>query len=217
MEYPLNVYHSTYKQELSKRIETLADFTYSGNWKDVFEILENDGSLVNRCRLPRNNSAPKLYTPLHQAAHHCAPEEVFVKLISLGASKSLKTAEGKTAYDIAKQKNLPEHILKLIEVPAEITDHAEEIKKMENGLHEVIYGRAEELIKKNGLTLPQVSFLYEFGEFWYPVPGMYGGFSVQKHEKGIQASSWCRVVGGSGQLHVIDKEGKVELVDEGFV
>ncbi len=45
---------------------------------------------------------------------------------------------------------------------------------------------------------------------------MYGGFHITLRQGYLESSSWCRVVGGSGQLHVITHEGAV-LVDEGFV
>lgn len=218
MEYPLNVFTSVYRDDVVQTNKTIADITYSYAWSALFDELKTHPNMVNSCRLPKDNSSPaKLYTPLHQAAHGKASIEVFQKLIELGASKTLKTAAGSTAYDIAKRRGLSEDILKLIEIPNEIVKMDSEIQKMEAGLHKTIIEITDNLIKNNGQQLPQLSFLYEFGEFWYPVPGMYGGFSVSKHAKGIQADSWCRVVGGSGKRHVIDRDGHVELTDEGFV
>jgi hypothetical protein len=55
---------------------------------------------------------------------------------------------------------------------------------------------------------------------WFPVPGMYGGFSYRLESVGVEAKlvseSWCRVVGGSGQRHEITSAGS-QLVEEGFV
>jgi hypothetical protein len=38
-------------------------------------------------------------------------------------------------------------------------------------------------------------------ESWFPVPGMYGGFSYtlieDEHQALLEVNSWCRVVGGS--------------------
>ena len=55
---------------------------------------------------------------------------------------------------------------------------------------------------------------------WTPVPGMYGGFSVSvvsmAQQVAVQAESWCRVVGGSGQRHLVTSS-KTELTAEGFV
>ena len=223
MEYPLSVYTSTYRGEFAEKHEHLANLGRAKNWPELLEYLRDHKGLINKCRLPVDESSAKspltadFCTPLHYAAKGGAAKEVFEELMQLGASKSLIDCEGKTPYDIAKSNGLSEDILKLIEVPTEILEKESEIQKMESGLHKVILGRAANLVERNGQKLPQVSFLYEYGNFWYPVPGMYGGFNVSKHKDGIQAESWCRVAGGSGQRHVIDKEGNVELVEEGFV
>ncbi len=50
-------------------------------------------------------------------------------------------------------------------------------------------------------------------QMWFPVPGMYGGFSYRLESAGVEAKlvseSWCRVVGGSGQRHEITRESLV--------
>jgi hypothetical protein len=45
---------------------------------------------------------------------------------------------------------------------------------------------------------------------------MYGGFDIQLRDGYLEVTSWCRVVGGSGQRHVITEDGAT-LVDRGFV
>ena len=45
---------------------------------------------------------------------------------------------------------------------------------------------------------------------------MYGGFDITLQEDYLDVKSWSRVVGGSGQRHVITTAGAI-LVDEGFV
>ena len=42
------------------------------------------------------------------------------------------------------------------------------------------------------------------------------GFALLKGQF-LYVESWIRVVGGSGQAHVITHEGGVTLIDEGFV
>lgn len=53
--------------------------------------------------------------------------------------------------------------------------------------------------------------------WWFPVPGMYGGFSYRLEAPGVEArlvsESWCRVVGGSGQRHEITSAGSHTLPD----
>ena len=124
----------------------------------------------------------------------------------------MKTATGESAYDIATTKVLNPDILELLKMPKKIKQNAIEIEKMEKGLHKVIEGRVEKLIKDNGQALPQLALLFEKGSFYYPVPGMYGGFSVSEHEKGIQADSWIRICGGSEENHLIERDGTITLL-----
>ena len=175
--------------------------------------------MVNMCRLPKfskNAAPPTLYTPLHHAAHGKAPKYVFEALLDNGASKTLKSAYEETAYDIGTRVNLHQSILDMIQVPTDIRSREDEIKKMEAGLHQVIMRRVGKLIQQNGQQLPQLSYLYEFGNFFYVVPGMFGGYNVSARDGGIETVSWCRVAGGSGQRHHVDREGNVKLVEEGF-
>lgn len=52
---------------------------------------------------------------------------------------------------------------------------------------------------------------------WFPVPGMYGGFSYWgRPEGGLIVESWSRVVEGSGERHEVTAEGH-SLLDRGFV
>ena len=52
---------------------------------------------------------------------------------------------------------------------------------------------------------------------WFGVPGMYGGFSITLMDGlYLYVVSWIRVVGDSGQAHVVTHAGAT-LVDEGFV
>ncbi|CAL4102304.1 unnamed protein product [Meganyctiphanes norvegica] len=218
LEYPINVEKSVLRDETVELIEKISDWSYSHNWNELLKCLSDNQEYINRTRLARDSTTPpKLFTPLHQAAYGKAPKNVIENLLNLGASKTLKTTEGQTAYDIAVQKNMQQDILDILQVPEEIKKNEEEIKKMEKGLHKAILGRVEDLIKKNNMQLPQLSFLYEFEDFWFPVPGMYGGFHVCKCDKGVETSSWCRVAGGSGQKHLIDKQGDVKITEEGFV
>ncbi|KAK3090850.1 hypothetical protein FSP39_015218 [Pinctada imbricata] len=269
-DYPITVYTSTVHDDAAKSRQRVADLGYKYQWKKLVKELKKNEHLINSCLLPVDEStSPQMYTPLHHAAFGKAPQNVFEVLINFGASKSLKTADGQTAYDIANRKGLDEKVLKMIEVPHEILENETVIKKMEVGLHKVILERVEKLVKENGQQLPQLSFLYEFGSFFYPVPGMYGGFSVSRQsddgvensddgskennhrskkddktsecageqvksyeqtnesfnrsgmegnmKKGIVVESWCRIAGGSGQRHEIDKEGIATLVDKGFL
>nr|CRL68215.1 ankyrin [Mycolicibacterium malmesburyense] len=68
------------------------------------------------------------------------------------------------------------------------------------------------------LRYPPVEILHEVpgGHLWFPVPGMYGGFDISLRGNLLDVKSWCRVVGGSGQAHLVTTAGSI-LVEEGFV
>lgn len=97
-----------------------------------------------------------------------------------------------------------------------------DLRAIERHLHAVMRERAAELIDQHAVALPQLGPPYpsEKAKAWFPIPGMYGGFSYWLEGEGAQlrlvTESWCRVVGGSGQRHVITAHGS-ELVAEGFV
>ena len=218
MDYPQTCFASTLGDNVGMDHQKAADLGSTNKWTELVEFLKDRQCYINSCRLPVDKSSTiDFCTPLHYAAKGGAPKDVFEELIKLGASKTLKDINGKTAYDIGKRNGLPEDVLTLIEVPYAIQEKESEIQNLESGLHKVILGRAENLVKEHGLQLPQVAFMYEFGEgIWYPVPMMYGGFNISMHDEGIEAVSFCRVVGGSGQRHVINIKGEVELVEDGL-
>ena len=57
-------------------------------------------------------------------------------------------------------------------------------------------------------------------KLWFAVPGMYGGFHFWLDQIAgdavLIAESWCRMVEGSGQRHLISPYGSL-LIAEGFV
>ena len=94
--------------------------------------------------------------------------------------------------------------------------------KIQSHFHKVIRGRIDEPLPDNGLRLPELQPLLELERphMWFPVPGMYGGFSYWLESTGAAAGlvseSWSRVVDGSGQRHEITSAGS-RLLAEGFV
>ncbi len=97
-----------------------------------------------------------------------------------------------------------------------------DLQAIQTNFHQVILGRVADLIQKHQVDLPTLSFpLNSKNEkLWFPIPGMYGGFSYwfEQEDKVIKliCESWSRVVGGSGQRHEIT-EDNFQLVDERFV
>jgi hypothetical protein len=96
------------------------------------------------------------------------------------------------------------------------------LQTIQEHLHAVMRTRAGDLIEEHKLQLPKlVSPLpSEQSKAWFPIPGMYGGFSYwfvyEDKEPKLVVESWSRVVGGSGQRHEITVS-TTNLVEEGFV
>ena len=201
---------------LQSRID-LADASKAGDWTKVLTVLESDSSLVNVCR-PGGKS---LFAPIHQAAYCGAPESVVQRLIDAGAWRTLQNFRGERAVDVAQRRghaNLIQLLEPVIKHPVPIGV----LLKVQANFHGVIRGRVDELVQQHQLRLPELETLLELdaAEMWFPVPGMYGGFSYRLEAFGVDAAliaeSWCRVAGGSGQLHQITSKGS-QLVAEGFV
>ena len=195
----------------------LADAAKSYDWDRVIALLEEQPEAVNSSR-PDGASR---FAPLHQAAHGGAPAGVAERLLEMGAWRTLRTARGERPVDVARRKG-HEHLLEVLEPEYRRSVPADDLQRIQAHFHEVIRGRAMDLIEEHSLRLPELENLLEMiqPKVWFPVPGMYGGFSYWLEGEGAEARlvavSWSRVVGGSGQRHVIDAEGS-GLVEKGFV
>lgn len=220
MEYPVILHTDVLHASDANTYQDIADLGKNMKWEELIEKLNNSSkTFINASELPvANGPAIPFRTPLHHAVAGSAPKEILERLIEMGASKCMKTDTNETAFDLANANGSAPDILQLLKEPEEVQKDEEAIKKMEMGLHSVINGRVEDLIKKHGLLLPQLSFLFEKCKdegFYYSVPGMFGGFLVSCVENGIQAESWVRICSGSEQTHFIDREGKVSLLHSG--
>ena len=212
------IVHSAVLHEAEANVRhALSDASRDYDWNGVLKVLGEHQGLVNTTRL----DGTSLYTPLHQAAHGGASVEVVSKLLELGAWRTLQNARGERPLDVAKKLG-HSHLLGVLTPDMKRRVPAGVLLKMQNHFHEVILGRAEDQVREHGLRLPELEPLLEYEQIqiWFPVPGMYGGFSYHLKIDGIEAilvaESWCRVVGGSGQRHEITSEC-YKLVEEGFV
>lgn len=210
------------KDEVVARNHRLADAAKAGRWPEVFEVLDLSWVSVNQWRL----GGDSWFAPLHQAAWHGAPTSVVETLLSRGALRGLCAHDGRTPYDVAQERG-NNHLLDLL-APPRTRLTPERTAVLDTGLGAVIDGRLrlpEGIAESYGkpleecLRYPPVAVLPECPEqrMWFAVPGMYGGFSTTLMEGNyLYVVSWIRVVGDSGQAHVVTHEG-VTLVDEGFV
>jgi hypothetical protein len=96
------------------------------------------------------------------------------------------------------------------------------LRAIEKHFHALIQERAGDLIIEHKVQLPRLAppLGSESSKAWFPVPGMYGGFSYWLEDGSTPAKlmveSWCRVVSGSGERHEVTVDG-YQLIDEGFV
>ena len=207
----------TLHEEAAQIRHALADAAKSYNWPRVFDLLSEHKELVNTTR-PGGSS---LYAPLHQAAHGGAPVEVAQRLIGMLAWRTLQNARGERPVDVAERRG-HRHLLGVLAPEHKHLVPVGVLLKIQSHFHAVIRGRIDRQLPDHGLRLPELEPLLELDRphMWFPVPGMYGGFSYRLESAGVEAKlvseSWCRVVGGSGQRHEITSEGS-RLVEEGFV
>lgn len=204
-------------ESLTKRGH-VATAAKDGNWAELLDALTANPGLVNSIR-PGGDS---WFTPLHQAAYHNAPEKIVLKLIALGAFRTLINSSGERPVDIARKKgfdrcaDLLEPVVRRRTNPAELAA----IQELFHGLVRAVSLNYSQI--PNRVRLPELSVLTEIDDraLWFPISGMYGGFNVWLEEEQSQsvlvAESWSRVVGGSGMRHRITPK-QVVLVDEGFV
>jgi hypothetical protein len=212
---------SLLKPAVVERGTRLADAAKAGRWDQVMAVLGEP--LVSPVQWRFGGDS--WFTPLHQAAWHGAPLPVASSLVERGALRSLRAHDGRTPYDVAADRGHDHLLAALSPPPSPLAP--ERIAALDAGLASVIDGRlmlpggiADSYGKplRECLRYPPVEVLHEApGEgMWFPVPEMYGGFSVRLMRGYLYVESWIRIVGGSGQAHVITHEGAV-LVEEGFV
>ena len=191
----------------------LADAARDGDWTTVLARLDDYPTLVNAWR----PGGPSWYTPMHQAAWHGADVAVVRKLLTYRPWLTLRNARGDRPVDIALRgghTHLTGLLLPVITTPLP----TDTLMALQRHLHELIRERAAHLVDEQALRLPELDVLTELAvpDVWFDVPGMYGGFHFVLKGDELDVSSWCRVVGGSGQRHRITREGCF-LVEEGFV
>jgi hypothetical protein len=209
------------KAEAAARGHRLADAAKAGRWAEVFAVLDLAWTSVNQSRF----GGSSWFAPLHQAAWHGAPAEVVTALLKRGALRSLPARDGRTPYDVATERRHPGLLDLLRPEPSPMAP--ERLDALDEHLACVIDGRlnlpggiADSYVNplRESLRYPPVAVLHECPgqRVWFAVPGMYGGFSIALLRGYLYVESWIRVVGGSGQAHVVTHEGAV-LVEEGFV
>ncbi|WP_460808544.1 hypothetical protein [Nocardioides salsibiostraticola] len=191
----------------------MSDAAKSGNWQAVIRVVDTDQRLdVNQWRI----GGRSWFTPLHQAAWHGADVSVVTDLLDRGAWRSLRDANGRQPIDLAQDRG-HSHLALLLQ--------PDPISEAQRTMHGVWDDYLKHLVESRVQNLPPLQLRHVNTEvvaqerlrpLWFAIPGMYGGFSIEIFNGRLCVESWSRVVGGSGQAHVITDKGCV-LVEEGFV
>ena len=171
LEYPVNVFYDVFDKRQAVEYDALANFTEKGAWEEALHFIEDHHHLINTSRLRKrpkesedveNDCKTFLWTPLHWAASsQDAGLEIIERLLHFGALKSLETARGETAYDIAVESNRSNEILEALEVPSSVKKNKDAIKNIKEVSHSIIRERVGDIIKENGMQLPQIQILWE--------------------------------------------------------
>ncbi len=196
----------------------LADAAKTGDWPTVMAMLDREWSwlVINQWR----PGGPAWFTALHQAAWHGAPNEVVVELIDRGALRSLRDSKGRTAFDVVAERSRKPALLSLLRPPRSPLGQ-EQIRALDAGLADLIDGRIHGRVfdgdLRKALRYPPIEILHELPgqRVWFPIPGKYG-FHIELQRGALEVKSWCGLVEGSGQAHLVTPDGSV-MVDQGFV
>ena len=201
------------KPEVVAATHRLADAAKTADWDAVFGVLSSSFWLgPNHWRI----GGSSWFTPLHQAAWHGAPVEVVDRLVELGAWRSLRNAAGDRPVDVATARG-HEHLLESLASPPVARQRRRKYDAWDRHLDTLVAERTDSLPPvRYRPVATEVLDLEPLDSLSFPYPGMYGGFSLTVHRGRLHVESWCRVVGGSGQAHVITEGGCV-LVEDGFV
>jgi hypothetical protein len=203
-----------YKPAVVTARDELADAARDGAWARVLEILVAYPDWVNTTRIGSRSG----YAPLHQAAWHGAGPDVTGRLLDLGAWRTLRSSAGERPADIAAARGHT-HLANLLEPVIRQPVPAATLAALQSRLHRLIEEESYALAAQHRLKLPQLEIMTELpagSRVWFPVPGMYGGFSFTLDADALIVESWNRVVEGSGQRHRITA-GSTTLLEAGFV
>lgn len=200
---------------LLEATDALADAARDGAWVRVFELLDDRDSFSVGANSWRCGGT-SWFSPLHQAAWHGASAEVVDGLKRRGAWLTLRDAEGRRPIDIARERGV-HHLDKLLAPPASTAPYDAKLAAMTAALAELVTADAMRVRCTAPIRHLDAACIAEAGTtVWFPIPGMYGGFSIEMFRGRLHVDGWSRVVGGSGRAYVITGD-RTTLVDEGFV
>jgi len=183
------------------------------NWDKVFTALKSFAVPLNRALLgvePQN-------AVLHEVAQAGAPATIVRRLLDQGAWRSLPNAAGDRPVDIAKREG-HRHLVSMLTPILKRQVSAKALKAIQEHFHALIRKVAEPVLRKHPLRLPELAPMLETSDgtrWWFPVPGMYGGFGYYLEllhgSPALVTESECRIVGGSYMQCLITPYGFIQL------
>lgn len=200
--------------------DALSDAVEEGHWAHVATLLDRtdddlpDALNANALRV----GDPTGMAPLHHAAVQGAHPTVIDDLVARGAWRTMRTADGHTPEDLARDLGRAELADALRPQPTLVMEH-ETLIDLEIFVRALVGVRTHRLGRV--LRPPQLGPLLEHPEatMWVGIPGMYGGFTcrwaLDTGEPSVEVRSWSRVTGGSGREHRVTVEG-IELIGRGL-
>lgn len=170
----------------------VADAARAGNWPAVLERLHAvEPPSVNRWRI----GGRSWFTPLHQAAWLGAPTAVAEQLLRLGAWRSLRSADGDRAIDLAERRG-HHHLADALAIRDPGEREQQRFVAWDWHLAELISERTRHLDPVHVRPVPtEIIAMEELDTLWFAYPGMYGGFSMSAHRNRLVVESWSHVAG----------------------
>lgn len=145
-----------------------------------------------------------------------APEEVRSRYVGRSVAHYFRQGNVNPVMYLNVDRGTPETR------PTRLSPDEHQLVRIRELFHGLIRSRAREGGIPAPKSLPRLDDLVVDAAkpMWFPVPGMYGGFSYRLENRGgrlhLVTESWSRVVGGSGMRHRITAT-EVILEEEGFV
>ena len=215
-EWPALGDRSRLFEDYVRTVDRLIDAAKTADWQTVTRLLDGDDRVSPSSWRPCGRG----FTLLHHAAWHGAEPTMVEVLLARGAWCAVRDDGGETPAYVARRRGHT-RLLPLLAPPVDafVGNGGPDVDRDQVDLHlaQLIESRIRphlEVVYRP----PQTAVLNEISgrQLWAPVPGMYGGFQIRQAEGHLYVQSWIRVVGGSGQTHVVTQHGYL-LVDEGFV
>ena len=195
----------------------LADAAKAGDWPAVTKVLDHEWSwlVINQWR----PGGTAWFTALHQSAWTAHPATSSQNCWKGRAADpaGLEGADGVRRGGRAR----PHTGVAGTAAAAALAADAGEDRALDARLAELIDGRVRGRVFEGDLgkvlRYPPVEILHELPgqRVWFPLPAKYG-FHIELQRGALEVKSWCGLVEGSGQAHLVTPEGSV-LVDQGFV